>query len=455
MNEMHTEPGDQISSAGLPFFRAEDRLRLEGYVSALMQKGMSLSLVSTDEAILGHYGKILVARLRLATPDAQLEVYFPANSEALLARFNEALASSSVQNAMEEKSRLAPSRIWIVHDAGALPDHELQLLARLVQHFPGANIRVVLLLTKASQKQKLLDSFGRRILCWDIEPPTSEQAENLLAQASSDGSESAMRALLKKLALPQTRVSGVNFSAPPLPVVSSTSTPNQTTESRQVTGSGQGKAWRWLLAAMAQVSSPDLTRLLAPWKTLLAGKTPLTKAPGPVAAPESQAPAPTPTTSASVAPAASAPALPAPATLPAPADRPKKRIPKPVKESQALVELTAEHLVGQAWVQQMPSGAYLVPHIISITTYQKAMRWLQRHPEFKKARIVATYTPQEKNARFAIVSGPFNSLIEATRFVENDGIPKDPWIRAARFMKEQFTPELAAAHAKKRQESKR
>ena len=181
------------------FFRAADRLRLEGYVAALTQDSMSLSLLSTDEAILDHYSKLLVERLRQVAPEFMLEVYFPASSEALLARFNEALSNCSIQEAMDGKGVLAAPRVWIVHDASALPDHEIQLLARLVQNFPGANIRVVLLMTVASNKQKLLNSFGRRILCWDIEPPTAEQAESLLAQARVDGREVAVRALLKKI----------------------------------------------------------------------------------------------------------------------------------------------------------------------------------------------------------------------------------------------------------------
>jgi hypothetical protein len=163
--------------------RVSDRLRLEGYVTSLTLDGMSLSLVSPDEAILDHYGKILVERLRQMAPDFAIEVYFPASSEALLMRFNEVLSNCTIQDAMDFKGKIAPPRIWIVHDAGALPDHEIQLLARLVQNFPGANIRVVLLLTTESQKQKLLDSFGRRILSWEIELPTQDQADALLLKS--------------------------------------------------------------------------------------------------------------------------------------------------------------------------------------------------------------------------------------------------------------------------------
>jgi hypothetical protein len=156
-------------------------LRLEGVVAAVTQDGMSLALLSRHEAILDHYGKILVERLRAVAPEIGIEIYFPASAEALLARFNAALGDYTVQQAMEANVPIAPPKIWIVHDASALPDHEIQLLARLVQHFPGANIRVVMLLPQGSKKQKLLISFGRRILNWEIDPPTPEQADNMLA----------------------------------------------------------------------------------------------------------------------------------------------------------------------------------------------------------------------------------------------------------------------------------
>jgi hypothetical protein len=120
---------------------------------------MSLSVVSSQDAILDHYGKLLVARLREAAPHIELEVCFPASADALISRFNEVLRPCSIEDAMGNLTSQAPPRIWIVHDAAALPDHEIQLLARLVQNFPGANIRVVMLLAESSQKHQLLNAI--------------------------------------------------------------------------------------------------------------------------------------------------------------------------------------------------------------------------------------------------------------------------------------------------------
>ena len=200
---MHHRDDDLTINQAI-FFRVSDRLRLEGYVAGLIQSGMSLSMVSTQDAILDHYGKLLVARLREAAPEIELEVCFPASADALISRFNEVLQTYSIQDAMGNKVQNAPPKIWIVHDAAALPDHEIQLLARLVQNFPGANIRVVMLLTAASGKHELLNAFGRRFLHWDIEPPTLAQKNALLEQARAQGRETLVNGLLKQLVIDET-----------------------------------------------------------------------------------------------------------------------------------------------------------------------------------------------------------------------------------------------------------
>lgn len=181
------------------FFRPADRLRLEGCVAALTQEGRSLALSSEHEAALDHYAKLLTERLRRAAPKSQVETYFPASTDALVARFNEVLAGQTMKEAMTEGMGQAPERIWVVHDAGALAEHELQLLARLVSNFPGANIRTVLLLGPALRSRKAFESLGRRFVRWDIEAPTPEQAQTMLSQARIEGCESLVTGLLRHL----------------------------------------------------------------------------------------------------------------------------------------------------------------------------------------------------------------------------------------------------------------
>ncbi len=458
-----TEEGNSSSSP--LFFRAVDRLRLEGYVLALTQEGMSLSMVSTHEAILDHYGKILVSRLRQAAPEVAIEIYFPASSEALLARFNEVLVNSSIQEAMNGEVSLATPRIWIVHDASALPDHEVELLARLVQNFPAANIRVVLLMTAASQKTNLLSSFGRSILCWDVEPPTSVQVEIMLAQARTEGREAAAKALLKKLAISPAEPAETE------PVVAVTLPPVAVSEdarpSAEISTSGGG-GWRWLLGGIAlllasalsmtmfYVSSQGAARLHWNWQALLAGNNPMTNdvvaatIPS-VTASVAAAPASAPSAAASMpAAAASAPATVASGAAKA-IEPVVETVIEPAIEPATPVNRPFEMLIGQGWVQKMPRGTFLVQHI-AVPTYQEAMLWLQRHPDFGSAQVVATYLPTQKLPHYVIVSGPFASLAEAKVFVGQRVMPKDSWVRSALSIKEQFTPTPAAGEAGKRKE---
>ena len=185
------------------YFRHADRLRLEGCVAGLLRDGRSLALSSNREAALDHYSRLLFARLRESSPTSQLEVYFPADTAAMLARFNEVLASQSVEQAMKLSGQESAVRIMIVHDAGSLADHEVQLLARLVQNFPGANIRIVLLLGTSARSRKIFESFDRRMVRWDIEAPTPDQAEAMLAQGREDGCEGAVKSLLQKMQAPE------------------------------------------------------------------------------------------------------------------------------------------------------------------------------------------------------------------------------------------------------------
>ena len=502
MTELHFPGDDSIAGVQPLLFRVADRMRLEGYVSALVQDNMSLSLVSGFDAILDHYGKLLVARLREAAPHIGLEVCFPASADALITRFNEVLQDYSIEDAMGAKFHNAPPKIWIVHDAGALPDNEIQLLARLVQHFPGANIRVVMLFNASSQKQKLLAAFGRRILSWEIEPPTAEQSDILLEQARAQGREGVVGALLRQIsphkkpalhpmAMPELVVEPpptapmADAKAPAAPAQDAPATPN---------GAPSRKLWLWasLAAALLFVCVfgvlvlygviPTGAKAVQELQDLLRGNS------------ASSPPAVSAASSASDAAAVSAPPAPPDASRAAEAANPAPLAataapalaapPKPVEEVETIVlpsgarskvaaatpepvakevkeapkaadEATiSQNQAGQAWVRQMPAGTFLVQHTI-FPTYAEANAWLQAHPTLRRARIVANYLPNLPTLQYSVVSGPFSSLGDASAYADSPGVPKDPQIRSARFMKEQFSQDNMVGANPRRAENKR
>lgn len=352
-----------LDGAGMApvYFRHADRLRLEGCVAGLLRDGRSLALSCNREAALDHYSRLLFARLRESSPTSQLEVYFPADTAAMLARFNEVLASQSVEQAMKLSGQESAARIMIVHDAGSLADHEVQLLARLVQNFPGANIRIVLLLGTSARSRKIFESFDRRMLRWDIEAPTPDQAEAMLAQGREDGCEGAVKALLQKMQAPEpgepvqadpAGIDPLGFDAPGSRESASTEVftfsggadakkKNKPAKDKVRTQRGRGDYLRWLVAVTSlaalsvgttawlhpDVFTLDRLQLAQHW-----ARSKLLNAP-PAAAVVATT---SPTTPADAAPAAApAPdavpaAVPAASTAPAGATLPVPAVPPPV-----------------------------------------------------------------------------------------------------------------------------
>ena len=388
------------------FFRATDRLRLEGFVAALTQNGMSLAMVSDHDVILDHYVKMLISRVREVAPQVSLEVYFPANAEALIARFNERLKQHSIEDAMSDAAQTAPPKIWVLHDASALPDHEIQLLARLVQNFPGANIRVIMLMTQASQKAQLLSTFGRRILNWDIETPNAEQRSAMLEQARAHGREISIGELLKQLAPP--------------PAVLGASTADQAKEVTQTipvqnfekTSPGQRNTKKWFAACIVLLIACTLA--VGFWyKDAIIPLLAATK------------------------PAAPAPSVQSPAaTVPATASPTEGA----GKDNEEIIHTPAQTQAGQSWILGMPAVTFVVLHSTA-SSYQEIKFWLQNQPQLKLAQIVAHTLPNQTGLQFSAVSAPFTSFTEAREFADGAGMPKGAVVYSGQFLREQFSSE--------------
>ena len=495
MSEFNVNVSLDAAGMSTVYFRQADRLRLEGCVAGVLRDGRSLALSSNREAALDHYSRLLFARLRESSPTSQLEVYFPADTAAMLTRFNEVLASQSVEQAMKLSGQESAARIMIVHDAGALADHEVQLLARLVQNFPGANIRIVLLLGTSARSRKIFESFDRRMLRWDIEAPTPEQAQTMLAQGREDGCEGAVKALLEKMRAPEPGEAvqadpagidplGFDAGASREPAGTEVFTfsggadskkKNKPGKDKVPTQRGRGDYLRWLAAiSFLAVLSVGTTAWLHPdvftldrlqlaqhWaRSKLLGTTPAaavvaTTAPAtpadtapaadaaPAAAPTRGAlPAASP--AASTAPADAAPS--AAATLPAPAKpaNPAEAVPAKVSVTAEAIEAPAEAMAAQAWLKPMPGGTYVVQHA-AMPTYDAALQWQKSQAALSAARIVAVYRPNQKMAYFVVVSGPFATRELAFNFTRNRGVPAETWVRTASSLREQFTPDQPTA----------
>jgi len=453
-------------------FRAADRMRIDGCANAVAHEGLSLALYCPFEALLDHYVNLLLARLRQQAPEHRIEVYFPANTDSLLGRFNEVLASQSLNQAVKATSSGNQAQIWLVHDAQTLPESEIQLLARLIQNFPGANIRAILLMSGHAQaniqaNKSPLSAFGRKILRWDIEAPTTEQAQAALEQARHEGHFSATQQLIQRIQrqqLPELSASFHDDLAPTAapqaeqPPAPSSKPPGklrafhqrgasalQALRALRPSGRGMTSGVAWfqkntklaLGVGFALVMSTLMMLWVQPEAFGLKSAKPLAHAP--LQSPQLPASPATSGPSPEAVPTSTLPATPgqataAAATAPEDAQRPPAAMAKTPAEP--AIEVPEATLEGQAWLRKLDANSFLLQHGTA-SSYEKVLDIQRKHPALKNAQIVAAYRPGEKLAHFVIVSGPFSEVGQGYEAAKRPGIPRS-WVRPTRGLQEQL-----------------
>lgn len=197
---------DTVGSDGI-FLRASDRRRFDYVMRAVRESSLSLALSSDSEGVLDHYGRMVLARLR-KTEGLQIEVFLPQNTEQLLERFNQILSGISLDDARRAEDSPAPRRVLIAHDAKAISGRDLQLMARLVKDFPGANVSLVMLVDRAGMQvhERTLEGFGQRLLRWPVEAPTRTEGEALLKVARAIGFEVEVKKVLAATGYSEIRI---------------------------------------------------------------------------------------------------------------------------------------------------------------------------------------------------------------------------------------------------------
>jgi len=438
------------------FFRAADRMRVEGCVNAIAHEGLSLALSCVHEALLDHYLQQLLQRLRASAPELGIEVYFPANTESLISRFNELLASQSVRDATRSGGDPTDTQVWLVHDAQTLPPHELQLLARLIQNFPGANIRAILLMVGQAPTQEALSAFGRKLLRWEIEAPTEEQAQAALELAEMQGQQEAMRLLLRRIGKgrtprawsdepPPELASAVRAAAttalaqPSTPAAAWLSSVRERLEAARL----RLDAWRQRLAPDAAAPAPepeglgrwsqalDLWRRHKPLWVAGAGALGLSVLlmmwiqPGSFGLKSRERVAQRPVVEASAAQAAAA-------------QTPLVSVSAGLK-SAAIAELPEAALESQAWVRGVPANHFLIQHATQ-PSFEKAQQMITSFPALREAQIVPAYRPGEKLAYFAVVSGPYEHAGKAYERMARKDMPNTSWVRSVQSLQQQLEP---------------
>jgi len=458
------------------FFRVADRLRMESCAHSLVNEGKSLMLYCPSSALLSHYGGQLIARLRSLAPRTSVEVFFPSNSEALVTRFNEVLANLSIDKATQSPEGGTPEKIWVVHDANALTENELQLLTRLLQHFPGAKVCAVLMLSGKTHPMNNMDTQNRRIVRWDMELPSLEQAEQTLQQASSEDGRQAVQLLIEKMQL---------NSPPALTDIKVDLDPDVRhweEDDDDTSGSTRKSNFgKWVLALVLMLglsvgvtawlqpkAFADLANQAVDW-VFPPRKAPPARAEKPEPAPATPAPATTPAAepapSASPAAdaasaAASSPAAPAATTTgtsaatpaatsatntPANTATPPAATPpaansaagttaattapaavaKPevaVKEAEIVTELPDIAVKGQKWLSELPKDSFVVLHG-TFTTAGAAQKLIRDQAWLNQARVIPFFKSPKDPAEFIVVTGPFRAEERAKAYITRLDLP--------------------------------
>ena len=185
-----SEFGSQINDASPEFFfRVTDRLQMESCITALSQDSKSVVIFSHSSELLDYYGAAFVRRVKQKLTQSQVEIFMPRDTEAMLDRFNQLLNTLSLDVATASRAGTAPDKVWVVYDANALGAHELQLLTRLVQQFPGSGVSIVLMFSSEATQNDDVTRPNKQFVSWGLDLPTAEQKLSAIQQARKNGQE--------------------------------------------------------------------------------------------------------------------------------------------------------------------------------------------------------------------------------------------------------------------------
>ncbi|MFT7501066.1 MAG: hypothetical protein ACI85Z_001719, partial [Rheinheimera aquimaris] len=126
MRDNQKEPTFEFGNwfdGGNIFYRSKDKQRFQFALDAIVDEGLGLAVIGTNEAVLDHYCRMLVARIRDLNI-FQLEVFLPTNTDSLLKRFNEMLATMSLEMARKPADPNAPVKLLVVNDAKSVNEEQ-------------------------------------------------------------------------------------------------------------------------------------------------------------------------------------------------------------------------------------------------------------------------------------------------------------------------------------------
>jgi hypothetical protein len=465
------------------FFRVTDRLQMESCLTAIAQDCKSVVISSESNELIDHYGAAFVRRVKQKLPQTQLEVFLPRDTEAMLERFNQLLNTLSLDVATKSRQGLGPEKVWVVHDANAMGGHELQLLTRLIQQFPGAGISVILMFTQGTDKGNDIANQNKQFIPWSLELPTADQKLAAIQQARKSGQEDAAVEFFNRLTK-----SSVNKKAPP-PTAPSSPGSSKTESKKPDAGQSNNVAQKLVrnlarnLALMVIASGllaisvgvafwmnpevgDEFLAKVGSWVRVAAQPKKETPVPpenkaepspsekanagnaskeAPPGAPNlkelepkvelvAEPPPPQP----AVASNAQPPAAKAPEVKAAEVKAPEVKAPA----AKVITELPEAAVQGRLWLKGLPSDAFVLEHQ-TFSSLKEARAFIKDKEWLVNARITPVFLEGKDEVKFAVMTGHYRSIDRAKNTITRLKLPTNVTITSVQMAINQAEPNKA------------
>lgn len=463
------------SSTSEFFFRVTDRLQMESCLTALVNESKSVVISSHSNELIDYYGAAFVRRIKQKLPNSQLEVFLPRDTEAMLERFNQLLNTLSLDVATKVRSGASVDRVWVVHDANAMGSHEIQLLTRLVQQFPGAGISVVLMFTQGNAQGEAIANQNKQFIAWALDLPTSEQKLAAIQQARKSGLEQEAVDFFNRLTKSANKRTSQQSSG------SSESQSGERVASRQAPVPKSSRTTKNMAVAMVAIGLLAISVGVGFWMNPEAGDEVLAQAsstlksmtqqnkgsqdtaknkteestssilnngnkdvpPGPPAILQLEptvelAPEPTSAKAATASATANSAAATA-AVAVAPSDSAAS---PNAPRSKVITELPEAAVQGRLWLKSLPADAYVLEHK-NFATVKEARLFIKDKEWLVNSRITPVYTEGKDEARFAVMTGHYRSVERAKNTITRLKLPSDVIITSVQMATTQTEPNKA------------
>ena len=434
------------------FFQLLDRIRYEAALGALCRDGKSLAVISTVQALAEHYKEALLERLPLEVPGVKIKAFFPADTDAIVQNFNKVVTDMPLTQAMGRPAEDQAMEIWVVHDAAALPASEVMMMLDLLDKFPGAHVRALLVFAGTQIAPEGLESFDKSLMRWQIDRPSLDQIKDSLSRITDESRLAQVRDLITRMAPGAIKPAAVPGSASAIGTTLVSDDVQAKLPTKPDTPPATRKRGRALNLKVTGVvlALLLLSTAVAAWLNPQA----VSRLLGSVTEPAPE-PAPSPAAPVAAAPADTSPAPPSAEANNSPTEPDKTAEPaankepevetsasKPAIKDEAPIELPSTAMDGQKWARQFARGTFVVQHAYS-DTFAKARDRLKRFPNLIEAKVVPQYEPGQSQAKFALISGPFESKDLADAFLKTENMPKESWVRSSRAIQKRLTPREA------------